>query len=68
MAIPLASAVMALTILVEPGGEEVWLPQGRVLQGESQKGYLHISRAVALRFQVCPLSSGVGCSPDKEHY
>lgn len=61
---PFTSTVTALTVLMEPGREEAilgpWSSWGRV-----RRGHPPVSRTVALRFQVCPVSSGVH---DKEHY
>lgn len=34
------------------------------LQVMSQKGHLHISGTVALKFQVCPVASGLLCGSD----
>lgn len=42
-------------------------PRAMVLLGESQKGASYILRMAALRFQVCPVPSGVRCSCDKEY-
>ena len=42
-------------------------PQAMVLLGESQKGASYVLRTAALRFQVCPVSTGVRCSSDKEY-
>lgn len=42
-------------------------PRAMVLLGESQEGASYVLRTAALRFQVCPVSTGVRCSGDKEY-
>ena len=61
---PFARTVTALTVPMEPGREEAIL-RPRSSWGKVRRGHPPVSRTVALRFQVCPVSSGVR---DKEHY